>query len=178
MSPRPPPLIYPRTTLPPSSTMADSLRPLPSTAFPHHHQLPPPIFGSTPGTSQRFSGPGPVLAPLAIPSPGGSTLPQPPAQQPKQATHIPPQHSLSQHASSPLQTPHKLEVRRVSTTSYSGIIPSQPSFNSPAPSGFSSPASYNIERGYDDRKFSFDSEQEQRRYNNCSLVSWRVRGLI
>lgn len=148
MSPRPPPL-YPSP-----STMAESPRPMPSTAFSHHHQLPPPIFGTTPGASQRFSGPGPVLAPLAIPSPGsgGSTLLQAPAQQSKSPTHIPTQHSLPQHVPSPLQTPHKLEARRVSTTSYGGIIP-QPSFNSPAPSGFSSPASFDFGRAYDERRY-------------------------
>lgn len=161
MSPRPPPLIYPRTTLPPSSsTMAESPRPLASTAF-SHPQLPPPIFGTVPGTTQRFSGPGPLLAPLAILSSGsgGSTLLQPPAQQSKPPTHISTQHSLPQHIPSPLQTPHKLEPRRVP---YGGIIPSQPLFNSPAPSGFSSPA-FN----FDDRRFSSESDQERRRYVNC-----------
>lgn len=165
MSPRPPPLIYPRTTLPPSSsTMIESPRP---TAFAHHPQLPPPIFGSTPSTSQRFSGPGPILAPLAIPSSGsGSTLLQPPAQLSKPPTHIPTQHSLPQHIPSPLQTPHKLEARRVPTTPYGGTIPSQP-FNSPAPSGFSSPASFSFDRGYDERRFSSESDQDIRRYANC-----------
>lgn len=168
MSPRPPPLIYPRTTLPPSpSTMAESPRPMPSTAF--HHQLPPPIFGNPSGQAPRFPGPGPILAPLSIPSSGGgSTLPQPPAQQSKQPTHIPPQHSLPQHAPSPLQTPHKREVRQVSTTPY-GIITSQP-FNSPAPSGFSSPASFNFDQRYDERRFSQGSDRERRRYINCWYV--------
>lgn len=160
MSPRPPPLIYPRTTLPPSSsTMAESPRPLPSTAF-SHPQLPPPIFGTVPGTTQRFSGPGPVLAPLAILSSGsgGSTL-QPPAQQLKSPTHIPTQHPLPQHIPSPLQTPHKLEPRRVPY----GIIPSQPSFNSPTPSGFSSPGAFNL-----DQRYGFSSEPDRgRRYASC-----------
>lgn len=171
MSPRPPPLIYPRTALPPSSssTMAESPRPMLSAAFSHHPQLPPPIFGGTPGTPQRFSGPGPILAPLAIPSSssGGSALLQPPAQQSKPPTHIP-THSLPQHVPSPLQTPHKLEARRVPTTPYGNIIPSQPSFNSPAPSGFSSPApSFGFDRGYDERRFSSESDQDRRRYANC-----------
>lgn len=170
MSPRPPPLIYPRTALPPSSsssTMAESPRPMLSAAFSHHPQLPPPIFGNTPG---RFSGPGPILAPLAIPSSGsgGSTLLQPPAQQSKLPTHIPTQHSLPQHVPSPLQTPHKLEARRVPTTPYGGVMPPQPLFSSPAPSGFSSPApSFGFERGYGERRFSSESDQDQRRYANC-----------
>lgn len=166
MSPRPPPLIYPRTTLPPSSsTMADSLRPMPPTAFPPPQQLPPPIFGNNPGTSQRFSGP--ILAPLAIPSSGsvGSTLPRPPGQQ-KQSTHIPSQHPPPQHAPSPLQTPHKLD-RRVSTTPYGGIMP-QPPYNSPATSVYPSPAPFNNpERGFEERKFSFDSDLDRRRYADC-----------
>lgn len=162
MSPRPPPHIYPRTTLPPSSsTMAESPRPMLSTAFPN--QLPPPIFSNQPGTSQRFSGHGPILAPLAILSSGsGGSASQPPAQQSKPPTHLPTQHPLPQHVPSPLQTPHKLEPRRVSITPYGGIISSQPSFNSPTPSGFSSPGLFNFERGYDERRFSSGSDQGRR----------------
>jgi hypothetical protein len=76
MSPGPPPqppTHHPRNSLPAlCSTMAESPRPIHSTAFPHyHHQLPQPphlshlpspFGGNTPGTAS----PGYVLAPLAI----------------------------------------------------------------------------------------------------------------
>lgn len=171
MSPGPPPIIYPRSSLPPSSTMAESPRPMPSAAFPpHHHQLPPPIFNDTPGQAPRFSGPGPTLPPLAISSSAGSTLPQPPVQQSKQPSHIPqPQHSQQQHISTSSQTPHKREVRQVPASPYGSIITSQTSYNSPTNSGISSPT-YPFDPRYDDRRYSQDSDRERRRSSLSTMV--------
>ncbi|KAH8153110.1 uncharacterized protein LAJ45_02697 [Morchella importuna] len=152
--------------------MAESPRPMPSAAFqPHHHQLPPPIFNDPLGQAARFSGPGPILPPLAISSPVRSTLPQPLVQQSKQPSHIPQQqHSQQQHISTSSQTPHKREVRQVSTAPYGSVITSQTTYNSPANSGLSSPASYDFGVRYDDRRYSQDSDRERRRSSLSTMV--------
>ncbi|CUS14207.1 unnamed protein product [Tuber aestivum] len=181
MSPGPPPQpIYPyqaRNTIPSSSPIAESLRPMPS-AIPvfqshTHPQLPPPsIFGSPQIAPVRFSGP--VLAPLANPSSGasagGPALP-PPVQTQQPSTHIPPQNPLPpQHIPSPLQTPRgKNEGNQVSNR-LARLMPSQP-FPSPASSGYPSPSPFSVDQGYDRRRrFSGDSEPDRRRSSINAMI--------
>ncbi|KAL7270389.1 hypothetical protein RUND412_006910 [Rhizina undulata] len=153
--------------------MAESPRPLPSSAFPHHHQLPPvpppSIFSQTPGAAPRFSGP--VLPPLANPNPGnlGPALPQHTAPQQQQPPHMP-QHV--QHSPAPM--PHQQQQlhgndRRVSTP-YERLLPPQAQYNSPVNSTFSSPASFSYDRSYDQRRYSNESEQEQHRRRSSTMV--------
>ena len=184
MSPGPPPQpIYPRNALPPSSTMAESPRPIHTTAFPLHQLPPPPAipFGNPPVTTPRYSS-GLVLAPLAIPSPpgssSGSTLPRQQQQQQsvsvsvrqRQPNHLSQQpHISSQQSPTPISIPHQqpsLQPRSDgrNTTAYSRLLPSQSTFSPPTAATFSPPSPY--DSGSDlrfDPRFSRETD-DRRRY--------------